>query len=283
MTETTLPDLANPRTRELCGTMEVHRRLLNESITYQERRALIENRAMAYEQPGARRRADRRGYHSGGRPRGAQSGRPFPKHQRGADPQPDRGPQPGFPGWQPRCVQGAGACGRTGSPIAISSSGSRPRTRTAIRPMGSPGPSRRSRLSAPTWTTSSRAPPAAPTRGPATTTSTSGCAATSGTHRPVDPRIRAVPRRPSQHRRRRHRELVLRHGGNGAGSLRPRPHRHARDRPLAGPAAHLGRRPRLVQRKRPGRRHAQPGRPHLRQADVPADQLQQRTRRRTCS
>ena len=49
MTETTLPDLANPRTRELCGTMEVHRRLLTESITYQERRALIENRAMAYD------------------------------------------------------------------------------------------------------------------------------------------------------------------------------------------------------------------------------------------
>jgi hypothetical protein len=46
-------DLANPRTRELCGTMEVHRRLLNQSITYQERRAAIENRALAYEE-GAR-------------------------------------------------------------------------------------------------------------------------------------------------------------------------------------------------------------------------------------
>jgi len=49
MTETTLPDLGSPRTRELCGTMEVHRRLLTESVTYRERRALIENRAMAYE------------------------------------------------------------------------------------------------------------------------------------------------------------------------------------------------------------------------------------------
>ncbi|GAA3688452.1 zinc metalloprotease [Arthrobacter ginkgonis] len=49
MTETPLPDLTNPRTRELCGTMDVHRRLMTESITYQERRALIENRAMAYE------------------------------------------------------------------------------------------------------------------------------------------------------------------------------------------------------------------------------------------
>jgi hypothetical protein len=45
--------LANPRTRELCGTMEVHRRLLNQSITYQERRAAIETRALAYEE-GAR-------------------------------------------------------------------------------------------------------------------------------------------------------------------------------------------------------------------------------------
>src|SRR5215207_5350827 len=46
-------DLVNPRTREVCGTMEVHRRLLNQSTTYQERRAGIENRALAYER-GAR-------------------------------------------------------------------------------------------------------------------------------------------------------------------------------------------------------------------------------------
>lgn len=39
----------HPRTREICGTMEVHRRLLNQSITYQERRAAVENRALAYE------------------------------------------------------------------------------------------------------------------------------------------------------------------------------------------------------------------------------------------
>lgn len=42
-------NLAEPRSRELCGTMEVHRRLLNQSVTYQERRALIDNRALAYE------------------------------------------------------------------------------------------------------------------------------------------------------------------------------------------------------------------------------------------
>ncbi len=46
-------DLGHPRTRELCGTMEVHRRLLNQSVTYQERRAAIENRALAVER-GAR-------------------------------------------------------------------------------------------------------------------------------------------------------------------------------------------------------------------------------------
>lgn len=49
MTDANQPNLTNPRIRELCGTMEVHRRLLNESITYQERRALIDNRALAYE------------------------------------------------------------------------------------------------------------------------------------------------------------------------------------------------------------------------------------------
>ncbi|MET3206018.1 hypothetical protein ABIB17_001960 [Arthrobacter sp. UYEF6] len=42
-------NLSEPRSRELCGTMEVHRRLLNVSVTYQERRALIDNRALAYE------------------------------------------------------------------------------------------------------------------------------------------------------------------------------------------------------------------------------------------
>ncbi len=49
----TEPGRTHPRTREICGTMEVHRRLLNQSISYGERRALIENRALAYEQ-GAR-------------------------------------------------------------------------------------------------------------------------------------------------------------------------------------------------------------------------------------
>jgi hypothetical protein len=51
MPETTQPVLPEQqRSRELCGTMEVHRRLLNESVTYQERRALIDNRALAYEE-----------------------------------------------------------------------------------------------------------------------------------------------------------------------------------------------------------------------------------------
>lgn len=51
MHETNQPILPEQqRSRELCGTMEVHRRLLNQSVTYQERRALIDNRALAYEE-----------------------------------------------------------------------------------------------------------------------------------------------------------------------------------------------------------------------------------------
>ncbi|WP_196452139.1 zinc metalloprotease [Planomonospora sp. ID82291] len=46
MTESDLP---HPPTRDLCGTMLVHRRLLNESTTYRSRRAAIENRALQYE------------------------------------------------------------------------------------------------------------------------------------------------------------------------------------------------------------------------------------------
>ncbi|GGL00170.1 hypothetical protein Ppa06_68810 [Planomonospora parontospora subsp. parontospora] len=42
-------DLSQPPTRDLCGTMLVHRRLLNESTTYRSRRAVIENRALQYE------------------------------------------------------------------------------------------------------------------------------------------------------------------------------------------------------------------------------------------
>jgi Pregnancy-associated plasma protein-A len=44
----TEPDATRPRSREICGTMEVHRRLLNQSSTYQERRAAIDNRALDY-------------------------------------------------------------------------------------------------------------------------------------------------------------------------------------------------------------------------------------------
>lgn len=50
MYEASQLNLIEPRSREYCGTMEVHRRLLNQSVTYQERRALIENRALAYEE-----------------------------------------------------------------------------------------------------------------------------------------------------------------------------------------------------------------------------------------
>jgi Pregnancy-associated plasma protein-A len=49
----TQPEISHPRSRELCGTMEVHRRLLNQSLSYQERRAAIENLAQAFEE-GAR-------------------------------------------------------------------------------------------------------------------------------------------------------------------------------------------------------------------------------------
>jgi hypothetical protein len=40
---------AQPPTRDLCGTMLVHRKLLNESMTYRARRITIENRALQYE------------------------------------------------------------------------------------------------------------------------------------------------------------------------------------------------------------------------------------------
>lgn len=46
MTEPGPPRLPS---RDLCGTMLVHRRLLNESGTYRARRAVIENRALQYE------------------------------------------------------------------------------------------------------------------------------------------------------------------------------------------------------------------------------------------
>ena len=49
----TQSDVSHPRSRELCGTMEVQRRLLNQSLSYQVRRAAIENLAQASEQ-GAR-------------------------------------------------------------------------------------------------------------------------------------------------------------------------------------------------------------------------------------
>src|SRR3954452_1420557 len=45
----TEPDNFPTPTRDLCGAMQVHRRLLNESMTYRAQRARIENRALRYE------------------------------------------------------------------------------------------------------------------------------------------------------------------------------------------------------------------------------------------
>ncbi|MFI7227432.1 zinc metalloprotease [Nonomuraea angiospora] len=41
-------EFSEPLTRDLCGTMPVHRRLLNESMSYRGRRASIENQATQY-------------------------------------------------------------------------------------------------------------------------------------------------------------------------------------------------------------------------------------------
>jgi hypothetical protein len=45
----TEPEFSLTPTRDLCGTMLVHRTLLNESLTYRARRTAIENRALSYE------------------------------------------------------------------------------------------------------------------------------------------------------------------------------------------------------------------------------------------
>jgi|SRR5215213_1673819 len=45
----TEPEFSRTPTRDLCGTMLVHRTLLNESLTYRARRTAIENRALSYE------------------------------------------------------------------------------------------------------------------------------------------------------------------------------------------------------------------------------------------
>ena len=60
--------------------------------------------------------------------------------------------------------------------------------------------------------------------------------------RPADPRLRAVPRRPAGNRRCRHREPLLRHHRHRTRSVPSRTDRDARGRPLAEPAPHLGRR-----------------------------------------
>ena len=60
MHDTNLVNLPEQRGRELCrGQLEIHRRLLNVSVTYQERRAQIDNRALAASTPDTRYRAER--------------------------------------------------------------------------------------------------------------------------------------------------------------------------------------------------------------------------------
>ena len=78
-------------------------------------------------------------------------------------------------------------------------------------------------------------------------------------------RLRAVPRRAGEDRRRRDPLHRVRHQGRRRRPLQPRPHGHPRGRPLAQPAPHLGRHQRLLG-LRPGLRHpARPG-AQLRQA-----------------
>ena len=53
-------------------------------------------------------------------------------------------------------------------------------------------------------------------------------------------RLRAVPRRPAEHRRRGDQLPGIRHVRHGGAAVPPRPYRDARDRPLLQSAAHLG-------------------------------------------
>ena len=92
-------------------------------------------------------------------------------------------------------------------------------------------------------------------------------------------RLRAVPGRPAEDRRRRDPLHGVRHHGRRRRPVQPRPHGDARGRPLAQPAPHLGRHQRLLG-LRPGVGHpARPG-AELRQAGLAAHLLQQRPQRR---
>ena len=92
-------------------------------------------------------------------------------------------------------------------------------------------------------------------------------------------RLRAVPRRPGQDRRRGDPLHGVRHHRRGGGAVQPRAHRDARGRALAQPAPHLGRQDRLLG-LRPGVRHPEGADAQLRHPDVAAHHLQQRPERR---
>ena len=77
-----------------------------------------------------------------------------------------------------------------------------------------------------------------------------------------------------------HPPLGLRHHRHRGGPLQPGPHGHPRDRPLAQPQSHLGRRRHRLQRHRQRGRHAQPGRLQRRRAELPPRLVQQRPERR---
>ena len=74
----------------------------------------------------------------------------------------------------------------------------------------------------------------------------------------------------------------VRHERHGEGAVQPRPHRDARDRPLAEPAPHLGRHAAL-RRHRLRRRHAERAAAELRQAEVSARDAARTVRTATCS
>ena len=92
-------------------------------------------------------------------------------------------------------------------------------------------------------------------------------------------RLRAVPRRARQDRRRRHPQHRVRDDRDRGSAVQPRPHRDPRGRALAQPAPHLGR-PERLRRHRLRHRHAQRAAAELRQADLPASLVQQRAERR---
>src|ERR1051326_2870975 len=81
--------------------------------------------------------------------------------------------------------------------------------------------------------------------------------------------VRPISRRPAGHRWRRDPPQGFRDDRHCGCAIRPWPHRHPRDRPLARPLPHLGRQKRL-HRRRPGGRHAEAATGELRHAELSA-------------